>query len=421
MTRDDLRDDAQQPTEQPAAEQQQQRHAPGKRSTQGESHARTPRRDEQADQDNHGKRQRPAGRKPRQHRSEQRDIDVIAAFERREIRLLQRARDTQHVVAMHLQRCRIEIGADVERRMVVAHIVGEGEVERRKTCADEEREIGVVRQDLVDLRVKRTRRQHGHAFGVEIDETAVAGTRLEQKARSPRAARFHVHDGARARLQRVVLQKGIGAEQAALFAVGDHGDDGMETLGSASLQRTHGFKHGRHTGFVVGCAGAGRYGVVMREQHDRLALARNHIGDDVGDRGTAHIAPAPRRIAGEGAIGFRRHAEFRELIEDARAHRGVFRAADRMRTLGAQDRRQRCFRARRRKACRGRTRRCSTVRIVRVVRQEPHRQCQQREPPGSEHVRVHRPSQRGSFAAPRGWGRLNRRSRWTFGGHVRFV
>src|SRR5215471_8542159 len=104
--------------------------------------------------------------------------------------------------------------ARVERRVVMRDVLAESEIPRRESVIDEEREVGVVGKEFVDDGRKRASRVGVNVSAVDIEQRAVAGTHLEQKAWSSVAARLDIHDRANTRLQIRFVKKGGGTEKS---------------------------------------------------------------------------------------------------------------------------------------------------------------------------------------------------------------
>src|SRR5579862_7788329 len=103
--------------------------------------------------------------------------------------------------------------------MVVVHVFDEGEVETRNAGLKEWSQIGVVRQAPIDFRIERARVGGGDTARVQINQVPVAGTGLEQQARTARAARIHIHNRTDALSKVRVLEERVCSEQTSLLAI----------------------------------------------------------------------------------------------------------------------------------------------------------------------------------------------------------
>ena len=84
--------------------------------------------------------------------------------------------------------------------MIVGDVFREREIERREALLDEQGEVGVVRQEAIDLRIERTRCVVGKTLRIEGDKLGIAWAGLKQKAAAARAPRLNIHHRADARL-----------------------------------------------------------------------------------------------------------------------------------------------------------------------------------------------------------------------------
>ena len=122
---------------------------------------------------------------------------------------------------MLLQRDEAQILQRIERGVIIGDLADESEIVAGQSVADEQREVGVVGQEAINLGINRIRRIARNALGIKIDQPPIAGACLEQKARSGAAARFHIDDRADHVAIIGLIEKRRRTEQPIFLAVGE--------------------------------------------------------------------------------------------------------------------------------------------------------------------------------------------------------
>ena len=215
-------------------------------------------------------------------------------------------------------------------RVIVGHIVDVGETQSGQPGLLEEREIGIVGQQLISFVAERRSDRMGRGGGEFADQLAVSLAGFEHHGRTAGAARFEVHHQADLFHQRMMLQKALGAQQPAFFAVGEQ-EDHVVAQARAGQQGAQRFELQGHGMAVIADAGAGGDRIVMPGEHHRLAAGNaGQSRHNVVHRGGA-VRGTPARVDHDSGLHLRLHAQGGELLHDIVAHRVVRRAADRMR------------------------------------------------------------------------------------------
>ena len=180
----------------------------------------------------------------------------------------------------------------VEGRVVVRRRADDREVQPGETGVAQHREVGVVREQLVDVVGQRVG-DRGMA-PEQSHERGVARPGLEHDDRSGGAARLQVeHHGVRLVADVGRLHERGRAQLAGLLAVGEQ----HVHVVARAVQRedAHDLEDRRHRHRVVGGARAGRHRVVVRHEQETAGRGgAGEMGVDVvgltGDREGAEIA-----------------------------------------------------------------------------------------------------------------------------------
>ncbi len=215
--------------------------------------------------------------------------------------------------------------------MVVDRTADVAEADAGQARALEDREVGVVRQQLVDFVVERARGRPRQRPCHHAGDPGIAATGLEEEARSVGAARFHIdHRGGPAQRGRIG-DEAFRSEECHLFRVGDQIDDRVAEVFLA--QRPGGLHERGDADAVVGDAGTGRNGVVVRGQDQRIRPGiTGDACNDVCHRRAGDIGAAGKRSLDGDVV-----AQLAETGGQAVADRIVSRGADGMRHIAAED------------------------------------------------------------------------------------
>ena len=242
-----------------------------------------------------------------------------------------------------------EVREGVLSRVVARRGADEGEVEAGEPRPLVDRQVGVVRQPVVDEGEERARHGARQARDRAADEPRVVGARLEEEARSARPARLEVDDGGdgtRAGGAREELR----AEEAVLLAVVEEEEDRVPPGGGE--EGTGRLEEDGDARGVVARAGAGADGVgVRREDDDGTSFCAREFREDVDEPGAGAV-----RRAGEAFVDLRGQAEAPDLGEEALAKGGVGRAPGRPRRSVGEKAREDLLRPPRRELRRRRVR-----------------------------------------------------------------
>jgi hypothetical protein len=256
------------------------------------------------------------------------EVDGVARLQVVEVKLAEASRERKSIRAVVLEASLVKLFGAVERGVVARDAVGVGEVEAGCARALEDRHVRVVRQPLVDGvhervgdRVRRCRKL--------ADERAVAFARLEHHGGAARAARLEVEHERHALHRRVLAREAARAEESEFFGVRED-DEEVVAERRAGLQRAQSFEQSGDARAVVRSARPRRHGVVMRGEHQSLAVggSSGHARDDVlhSRRGYRKARSRLPRHDLRG-LHLRAHAERRQLAEDVAAHAlDLFRA-----------------------------------------------------------------------------------------------
>ncbi len=234
---------------------------------------------------------------------------------------------------MVLQAVPIHRGGQVGGRVVDRRAVDVRRVQPGEAGLAERGEVGVVRQQPVDLDGERGAHRV-RRVGIRLDEPRVLRRGLEHDRRTRAAARLQVDRDAAVAGQVVLLDERLGAAETGLLGVGQHQDHVVEQL-TAFGQRAGRLQDGGDAGRVVVAAGAGLRRVVVRDQEDPLGggLARDHR-HHVADPGQAGAAGAGRQLAAldrDGVLHLRGQAQPGQGLHQVVTDPIVGRAAGRMR------------------------------------------------------------------------------------------
>ena len=167
----------------------------------------------------------------------------------------------------------VQIGDAVGVRVVVADTFDEGEVKGVEASPLKDRQIRVVRQELINLIRERVGDRMRGGLAEFSDETAVTAARLEHHRRPAAAARVEVQHDACVFRRRVLVDESPRARQPHLLPVREQ-QDHVVLQRLARLQRARRLKQRRHARTVVTRAGALRHRVVVRDEQDGLAARR---------------------------------------------------------------------------------------------------------------------------------------------------
>ncbi len=156
---------------------------------------------------------------------------------------------------------------------------------------------------------------------------------FEEDALAAAAARLQIYDGVDLGGPGMAGNERFCTKHARFLAIAEQKDDRV-ARGWFGGQDARDFQDGCHTGYVVGRAGAGRNGVVVRRQHYRRPLAlAGQAGQNIFDIATE----GPDRAAGKCGPEFDGQTQRLKFGNDMVANSFIGRAANGMRRAIAQE------------------------------------------------------------------------------------
>ncbi|HEY1604632.1 MAG TPA: hypothetical protein VGF77_03450 [Allosphingosinicella sp.] len=238
-------------------------------------------------------------------------------------------------LAAHLpQAARVERVEPVAGAVVARLVADDRIIEDGPGTHGEHADVGRIGDELVEIRRHRIgdRMRGGAAIGVERAAVRAAG--LEHDRRAGDAARLHVDQAVHPRRERIVLEKGRGAEQPRFLALVEQEVDGAARR--MRLQQGSDLQHRGDTDPVIGRAGAGRRRIVMRGEEQMGSIFRPKARDDVAHIGAADAPRFGRAVAGPGLRHPRREADAAKLRHQPLPRRIVRLSIDGMGPLVAE-------------------------------------------------------------------------------------
>ena len=233
---------------------------------------------------------------------------------------------------MILHRRRRDVANVIERRVVVRNFSHAGEVDPGDSCALENGEIRIVRQQLVQIEKERAGAGTWQAARDERKKPAIVAAGLEKIAAARCAAIVDVDRRCDAARTLRIGHECFGAEETVFFAVGDEEKDGV-----AEAIVTNHARHLQNRGeadSIIGSARTGGHRVVMRAEHQR-------VGSRVAGQPCEHIRHRRARrvrVARECLLQRCLVSEPPELGNDPVADEIVGSGADRMRRVADENR-----------------------------------------------------------------------------------
>jgi hypothetical protein len=218
----------------------------------------------------------------------------------------------ERVVAVLLEAGPVHRVRRVLRRVVDRRAVDVGGVEAGETLVQKRGEVGVVRQQPVDLD------REGRADGVrrgrpeDVHQRGVAAGRLECDDRPAAAARFEVEHHAAVRGERVRRDERGGAAEARLLGVGQHEHHVVARSWPVGQRPRHLQDRGNARAVVVS-ARTHLYRVVVGDQEYAAggggARQRGHHVAHLGEGRAGRAAGELPRLGTHGVLDGRRQAE----------------------------------------------------------------------------------------------------------------
>ncbi len=221
-------------------------------------------------------------------------------------------------------------------------LAGEREVDPGLSGVIRHRQISVVGQPFEQfLEEGRCDRESGR-LAKRIEHGAAAWPAAQQQRRTLRSRAFDIDHCCDVVGPCVLREECFGAEQSCFFTVGEREQDAVAGL-RLVVQRARDFEQRRNTGAVVARTGRRSHRIVVGHQQNAGSLltfdSREYVLHAAANR--------PLEAAGDGVLHFGRETEFGEPLDETPLDQHVGRAADRMRSLVAEQPRELVVRAHR--------------------------------------------------------------------------